>query len=45
MIGFVVSAVAISLSGVMAPGPITASTLAAGSQRRDGGSPDCAWGT
>lgn len=37
MIGFVLSAVAISLSGVMAPGPITASALAAGSQRRDAG--------
>ena len=32
MFGFIFTAVAISLSGVMAPGPITAATLAAGSR-------------
>ena len=37
MIGFIISAVAISLSGVMAPGPITAATLAAGSRSRHAG--------
>lgn len=37
MFGFIVSAVAISLSGVMAPGPITAATLAAGSRSRHAG--------
>ncbi len=37
MLIFIFSAVAISLSGVLAPGPITAATLSAGSQRRDAG--------
>lgn len=37
MFGFIISAVAISLSGVMAPGPITAATLAAGSRSRHAG--------
>ncbi len=37
MLGFIFSAVAISLSGVMAPGPITAATLTAGSHRRNAG--------
>ena len=37
LFGFIVSAVAISLSGVMAPGPITAATLAAGSRSRHAG--------
>ncbi len=37
MIGFLVTAVAISLSGVMAPGPITAATLAAGTRSRHAG--------
>jgi threonine/homoserine/homoserine lactone efflux protein len=34
---FLFKAVAISLSGVMAPGPITAATLAAGARRRHAG--------
>ncbi len=37
MFGFLVTAVAISLSGVMAPGPITAATLAAGTRTRHAG--------
>jgi threonine/homoserine/homoserine lactone efflux protein len=37
LFGFIFSAVAISLSGVMAPGPITAATLTAGSHRRNAG--------
>jgi threonine/homoserine/homoserine lactone efflux protein len=37
MLVFVLSAVAISLSGVMAPGPITVATLAAGSRFRHAG--------
>jgi threonine/homoserine/homoserine lactone efflux protein len=37
MFAFLVSAVAISLSGVMAPGPITAATLAAGARSRHAG--------
>ena len=37
MITFLLTAVAISLSGVLAPGPMTAATLAAGTQSRDAG--------
>lgn len=37
MLAFLVSTVAISLSGVMAPGPITAATLAAGARSRHAG--------
>jgi threonine/homoserine/homoserine lactone efflux protein len=37
MLAFLLSAVAISLSGVMAPGPITAATLAAGARFRHAG--------
>ena len=37
MVDFLLSAVAISLSGVMAPGPITAATLAAGARSRHAG--------
>ncbi len=37
MLGFLLSTVAISLSGVMAPGPITAATLAAGVRSRHAG--------
>jgi threonine/homoserine/homoserine lactone efflux protein len=37
LFGFIFTAVAISLSGVMAPGPITAATLNAGSRRRHAG--------
>ena len=37
LFGFILSAVAISLSGVMAPGPMTAATLTAGSHRRNAG--------
>jgi len=37
MIAFLLSTVAISLSGVMAPGPITAATLAAGARSRHAG--------
>ena len=37
MIGFIFTATAISLSGVMAPGPITAATLAAGAKSRHAG--------
>jgi threonine/homoserine/homoserine lactone efflux protein len=37
MLAFLFSAVAISLSGVMAPGPITVATLAAGARRRHAG--------
>ena len=37
LFGFIISAVAISLSGVMAPGPITAATLAEGSRARHAG--------
>ncbi|MDY0167847.1 MAG: LysE family transporter [Thermoguttaceae bacterium] len=36
-IGFFITAIAISLSGVMAPGPITAATLASGTQHRHAG--------
>ena len=34
MLSFLLPAAAISLSGVMAPGPITAATLAAGASTR-----------
>jgi threonine/homoserine/homoserine lactone efflux protein len=37
MFAFLLSAVVISLSGVMAPGPITAATLAAGARSRHAG--------
>ena len=37
LFGFLVTTVAISLSGVMAPGPITAATLAAGTRSRHAG--------
>ncbi len=37
MVGFLITTVAISLSGVMAPGPITAATLAAGMRSRHAG--------
>jgi len=37
MISFLISAVAISLSGVLAPGPMTAATLAAGARHRHAG--------
>lgn len=37
MFGFLVTTVAVSLSGVMAPGPITAATLAAGARSRHAG--------
>lgn len=37
MLSFLLSTVAISLSGVMAPGPITAATLAAGARSRHAG--------
>jgi len=37
MLGFFISAIAISLSGVMAPGPITAATLATGARHRHAG--------
>jgi threonine/homoserine/homoserine lactone efflux protein len=37
MLAFLLSTVAISLSGVMAPGPITAATLAAGARSRHAG--------
>jgi threonine/homoserine/homoserine lactone efflux protein len=37
MLAFLLSAVAISLSGVMAPGPISAATLAAGARSRHAG--------
>ena len=37
MLTFLATAVVISLSGVMAPGPITAATLAAGARRRHAG--------
>jgi threonine/homoserine/homoserine lactone efflux protein len=37
LFGFLVTAVVISLSGVMAPGPITAATLAAGTRSRHAG--------
>jgi threonine/homoserine/homoserine lactone efflux protein len=37
MFGFLLSAIAISLSGVMAPGPITAASLAAGARHRHAG--------
>lgn len=37
MLVFLLSAIAISLSGVMAPGPITAATLAAGVRSRHAG--------
>lgn len=37
MQGFLISAVVISLSGVMAPGPMTTATIAAGTRRRHAG--------
>ena len=37
LVGLLVQTVAISLSGVMAPGPITAATLTAGAQRAHAG--------
>ncbi len=37
MFGFVLTAVAVSLSGTVAPGPITAATLASGRERRHAG--------
>jgi threonine/homoserine/homoserine lactone efflux protein len=37
MLGFFITAIAISLSGVMAPGPITAATLASGTRHRHAG--------
>src|SRR3990172_4007256 len=37
MLAFLLSTIAISLSGVMAPGPITAATLAAGARSRHAG--------
>ena len=37
MLAFLLSAIAISLSGVMAPGPMTAAALAAGSRHRHAG--------
>lgn len=37
MSGFLLTTIAISLSGVMAPGPITAATLAAGARSRHAG--------
>jgi threonine/homoserine/homoserine lactone efflux protein len=42
MIGFVLTIVGISLSGVMAPGPITAATLSAGARSRHAGAWICA---
>ncbi len=42
MIGFILMIVGISLSGVMAPGPITAATLAAGVRSRHAGAWICA---
>ena len=42
MISFVLTIVGISLSGVMAPGPITAATLAAGARSRHAGAWICA---
>ena len=42
MIAFVLTIVGISLSGVMAPGPITAATLAAGTRNRHAGVWICA---
>jgi threonine/homoserine/homoserine lactone efflux protein len=41
MIGFVLTIVGISLSGVMAPGPITAATLVAGERNRHAGAWVC----
>ncbi|MEN6405057.1 MAG: LysE family transporter [Thermoguttaceae bacterium] len=41
MIGFLFTIVGISLSGVMAPGPITAATLAAGARNRHAGAWIC----
>ncbi len=41
MIGFILTIVGISLSGVMAPGPITAATLAAGARSRHAGAWIC----
>ena len=38
LISFVLQAVAVSLSGVIAPGPVTAATLAAGTRLRHAGS-------
>jgi threonine/homoserine/homoserine lactone efflux protein len=37
MVGFLLTAVGVSLSGVMAPGPLTAATLAAGTRGRHAG--------
>jgi threonine/homoserine/homoserine lactone efflux protein len=42
VIGFILTIVGISLSGVMAPGPITAATLAAGARNRHAGAWICA---
>jgi threonine/homoserine/homoserine lactone efflux protein len=42
VIGFILTIVGISLSGVMAPGPITAATLAAGARSRHAGAWICA---
>lgn len=42
MTSFILTIVGISLSGVMAPGPITAATLAAGERNRHAGAWDCA---
>jgi hypothetical protein len=42
VIGFILTIVGISLSGVMAPGPITAATLAAGERNRNAGAWVCA---
>ncbi len=41
MTGFILTIVGISLSGVMAPGPITAATLAAGERNRHAGAWVC----
>ena len=42
MIGLLLTIVGVSLSGVMAPGPITAATLAAGARQRHAGAWICA---
>ncbi len=42
MAGFLLTVVGISLAGVMAPGPITAATLAAGARNRHAGAWVCA---
>ncbi len=41
MISFIFTIIGISLSGVMAPGPITAATLAAGERNRHAGAWIC----